>query len=116
MAQRHSPRFIWAAELYRVSDYETENPQEAAAFGEIILDATSATKNDIKSVIMLNYPDAVSIRGPDDSIDALNRCVNGLSLKPFRKFTGNLQEITPQWPQESSDGEMLESGENSRLT
>ena len=110
------PRFIWVAELYRVSDYETENPQEAAAFGEIILDATSATKNDIKSVIMLNYPDAVSIRGPDDSIDALNRCVNGLSLKPFRKFTGNLQEITPQWPQESSDGEMLESGENSRLT
>lgn len=104
------PRFIWVAELYRVSDYETENPKEAVAFGEIILDATSATKNDIKSVIMLNYPDAVSIRGPDDSIDALNRYVDGLSLKPFRKFTGNLQEIIPQWPQEPSSGEVLKSG------
>ena len=86
------PRFVWVAELYKKSVYEDQGDM---AFGEIVLDATSATKSDIKSVIMVNYPEAISVRAPDEPIQVLNQIVKGVTLKPFPKFIGNLRSIEP---------------------
>lgn len=88
------PRFVWVAELYLESEFA---PGDKQAFGEIVMDATSTTKNDVKSIIMLNYPNSVSIRTPDDTIAALNRRVfvgkEPLILHPFHGFTANLEEV-----------------------
>ena len=86
------PRFVWIAELFAARDFEAPSGK---AFGEIVLDATSATKNDIKSVIMLNYPNTVSVRWPNSTIRALNKGYKypTFALKPFPRFTGNLSII-----------------------
>jgi hypothetical protein len=83
------PRFVWVAELFTKNDYEAQGN----AFGEIVLDATAATKNDAKSIIMLNYPDSIAVRWPASSIEDLNKGYKGSSLSPFPRFTGNLQKI-----------------------
>lgn len=84
------PRFVWVAELFVKSDYEAS---QGKAFGEIVLDATSSTKNDVKSIIMLNYPKSVSARWPNSTIRALNRGYENFTLSPFSRFTGNLEEL-----------------------
>ena len=53
------PRFVWVCELYTIKDY-AEIP-----FGEIVLDATSASKQGISNVILMNYPDRVYARNPN---------------------------------------------------
>lgn len=55
------PRFIWVCELYTVAGYEREE-----AFGEIILDATSASNRGHRSLLMMHYPDVIAIRNPDE--------------------------------------------------
>lgn len=85
------PRFIWVAELFTKSNFEAPNGN---AFGEIILDATAATKNDVKSVIMLNYPKSVAARWPESSISDLNNGFENFCLAPFPRFTGNLKTVT----------------------
>lgn len=87
------PRFVWVAELFTKEAYETGGK----AIGEIVLDATATTKNDVKSVIMLNYPGVISIRSPDQSIVALNYNRN-FELRPFPRFEGNLKKIQPVHP------------------
>lgn len=54
------PRFVWVCELYRISDYNSLN-----AFGEIIIDATSAYSRGARSVILIHYLDNMLIRSPD---------------------------------------------------
>lgn len=81
------PRFIWVAELFTKENYEDPNGK---AFGEIVLDATATTKNDIKSVIILNYSSVISVRYPEQPIEALNFNSKHIMLKPFNRFTGNL--------------------------
>lgn len=82
------PRFVWVAELFTKEKYlETDGK----AFAEYVLDATASTKNDTKSIIMLNYPDSVSVRWPDKPISKLNeKFGKGLTLQPFPRFADNL--------------------------
>ena len=56
------PRFVWVCELYRNSDYEKEKPE---AFGEILIDATSASNRGPRSLLMMHYPNVIAIRTPD---------------------------------------------------
>lgn len=46
------PRFIWICELYRIQDYE----DHLSAFGEIVLDATSAPNRGHRSLILMHCP------------------------------------------------------------
>ncbi len=88
------PRFVWVAELYWEPEFTSGDKH---AFGEIVMDATSTTKNDVKSIIMLNYPSSISIRSPEDSIAALNKRVSigkePLVLQPFHGYTANLEKV-----------------------
>ena len=52
------PRFIWVCELYKTEDFITGN----GAFGEIVLDATSAPNRSYRSIIMLHYPGIIAYR------------------------------------------------------
>ncbi len=52
------PRFIWVCELYKTEDFITGK----GAFGEIVLDATSAPNRSYRSIIMLHYPGIVAYR------------------------------------------------------
>lgn len=56
------PRFIWICELYTIEGYNNLLP-----FGEIVLDATSASKKGIDNVILMNYPGRLYARNPDQS-------------------------------------------------
>ena len=61
-ANMRLPRFIWVCELYTVDGYE-----KTEAFGEIVLDATSASNRGHRSLLMMHYPKVMAIRNPDDS-------------------------------------------------
>lgn len=56
------PRFIWVCELYRVSDYD-----KLMAFGEIVIDATSAPNRGHRSLILMHYPMVVAYRSPNQT-------------------------------------------------
>lgn len=85
------PRFVWVAELFEKSKFEAD---DGKAFGEIVLDATASTKNDLKSIIMLNYPESVVTRWPTSPMSDLNSRYPDLILSPFTRFSGNLEGIT----------------------
>lgn len=54
------PRFIWVCELYRIDDYEN-----SLAFGEVVIDATSAPNRGHRSLILMHYPKVIAYRHPD---------------------------------------------------
>lgn len=56
------PRFIWVCELYRLKDYDN-----LLAFGEIVIDATSARNRGHRSLILMHYPNIIAYRHPDQS-------------------------------------------------
>lgn len=56
------PRFIWVCELYRMDDYE-----KLSAFGEVVIDATSAPNRGHRSLIMMHYPKVIAYRHPDQA-------------------------------------------------
>lgn len=56
------PRFIWVCELYRLNDYET-----LSAFGEVVIDATSAPNRGHRSLILMHYPKVIAYRHPDQT-------------------------------------------------
>lgn len=56
------PRFIWVCELYRMNDYE-----RLSAFGEVVIDATSAPNRGHRSLIMMHYPKVIAYRHPDQA-------------------------------------------------
>ncbi|MBO5199065.1 MAG: hypothetical protein J6B85_11175 [Lachnospiraceae bacterium] len=56
------PRFIWVCELYRAEDYE-----QLQAFGEVVIDATSAPNRGHRSLILMHYPGAVAYRNPEQT-------------------------------------------------
>ncbi len=53
------PKFVWVCELYRENDYD-----DLMAFGEIVIDATSAPNKGHKSLIMMRYPNVIAYRHP----------------------------------------------------
>lgn len=56
------PRFIWVCELYRLEDYDN-----LLAFGEIVIDATSAPNRGHRSLILVHYPEVIAYRQPDQT-------------------------------------------------
>lgn len=56
------PRFVWVCELYRLNDYE-----DLSAFGEVVIDATSAPNRGHRSLILMHYPKVIAYRHPDQT-------------------------------------------------
>ena len=58
------PRFIWVCELFRLEDYDN-----LQAFGEVVVDATSAMRSGAnnRSLIMMRYPNIITFREPEQS-------------------------------------------------
>ena len=61
-AKVRMPRFIWVCEMYTEEGYAKNE-----AFGEVVLDGTSASKKGISNVILLNYPSGLYSRNPDQT-------------------------------------------------
>lgn len=61
--------------------------------GEIIIDATSAADAKVDSIIIVNYPNAICCRMPEDYLKA-NEAVfkEVIEWNPFDIFRGNLTE------------------------
>lgn len=76
------PRFVWVCELYRLENYG-----QLLAFGEIVIDATSAPGrgHSVRSLILMHYPRVLVVRYPEqaepefDEMTALEK--DGLSHK-----------------------------------
>lgn len=61
-ARVRMPQFVWVCEMYTKEGYERKR-----AFGEMVLDGTSASKKGIRNIILLNYPSGLYARNPDQS-------------------------------------------------
>ena len=61
-ARVRMPQFVWICEMYTKEGYERHK-----AFGEMVLDGTSASKKGIRNIILLNYPTGLYARNPDQS-------------------------------------------------
>lgn len=61
-ARVRMPQFVWVCEMYTQEGYERKK-----AFGEMILDGTSASKKGIRNIILLNYPMGLYARNPDQA-------------------------------------------------
>ena len=59
-AKVRMPQFVWICEIYTKEGYERKK-----AFGEMVLDGTSASKKGIRNIILLNYPTGLYARNPD---------------------------------------------------
>lgn len=87
------PQFIWVCELYTLDGYKNDINK---AFGEIIIDATTATKNGIQGVISLNYPSGINFRLPNDQMSQLdNNFYTYDNWKEFDGYSRNLNKIEP---------------------
>lgn len=56
------PRFVWVCELYRMDDYD-----DLQAFGEVVIDATSAPNRGHRSLILMHYPRVIAYRNPEQA-------------------------------------------------
>ena len=82
------PRFIWVCELYTRDGYESEE-----AFGEILLDATSASNRGHRSLLMMHYPDVIALRNPDDEDVGFDKQYELPEMNTFKSYRENLLEI-----------------------
>lgn len=84
------PRFVWVCELYRMGDYA-----EMMAFGEIILDATSAPGrgNSYRSLILMHYPKVIGIRFPEQPEAEFDQMVELKEDYLFEGYRENLKKI-----------------------
>lgn len=82
------PKFIWVCEISNKKMYE-----RGKILGEIIIDATSAADAKVDSIIIVNYPNAICCRMPEDYLKA-NEAVfkEVIEWNPFDIFRGNLTE------------------------
>ena len=84
------PRFVWVCELYRESDYE-----ELKAFGEIVIDATSAfgRGHSVCSLILMHYPKVIGIRYPEQTNPEIDEMVELEDDELFDGYQRNLCKI-----------------------
>ena len=84
------PRFVWVCELYRVCDYAS-----LQAFGEIVLDATSAPirGQGHRSLILMYYPGVICYRFPEQPEVDFDRMVELDNDGLFPGFSDNLDYI-----------------------
>lgn len=89
-AKIQMPRFVWVCELYRASIYKNG---ERNAFGEIIIDATSAPNRQDRSLILMRYGNQIAVRTPGCMKAGFEKIVvvsNEDKIVPYR---GNLDMI-----------------------
>lgn len=82
------PRFVWVCELYRVSDYDN-----LGAFGEIVIDATSAPSRSYRSLILVHYPGMIGVRYPEQTESIFDDVIEVDNDGLFPGFGKNLQKI-----------------------
>ncbi len=85
------PRFVWVCELYREREYE-----KLKAFGEIVIDATSAfgRGNSACSLILMHYPKVIGIRYPEQTNPEIDEMVELEDDELFDGYQRNLCKIT----------------------
>lgn len=84
------PRFIWVCELYRWGDYD-----DLLAFGEIVIDATSAASRGHRSLILMHYPKVIAYRHPDQAEDGFDDMAELEEDDLFSGYQKNLIPIKP---------------------
>lgn len=82
------PRFIWVCELYRVCDYD-----DLKAFGEVVIDATSAPNRGHRSLILMHYPNVVAYRNPNQIEVGFDEMVELEQDELFSGYTNNMEKI-----------------------
>ncbi len=82
------PRFVWVCELYRACDYE-----KLQAFGEIIIDATSAHNKGARNLIIMNYINKIVVRTPEQINLDLNKMIETHGEKLFCGYRHNLDKV-----------------------
>lgn len=84
------PRFVWVCELYRTDNYE-----ELKAFGEIIIDATSALGrgHSACSLILMHYPNVIGIRYPEQTNPEFDEMIELEEDDLFDGYRKNLNKI-----------------------
>ncbi len=88
-AKIRMPKFIWVCELYVEEEYG-----EKDAFGEIVLDGTTASKKGIKNIILLNYPEGLYVRNPDQPVKDIDMDKMFVNIRSdISPYTENLQKI-----------------------
>lgn len=85
------PRFVWVCELYREKDYK-----DLKAFGEIVIDATSAFRrgHSICSLILMHYPKVIGIRYPEQTNPEIDEMIELENDDLFDGYQRNLYKIT----------------------
>lgn len=93
------PRFIWVCELYKEEDYDS-----LEAFGEIIIDATSASSRGHKSMLMVHYPDVIASRYPETEMPGFEKQTNLVGNKKFIGYKKNLNRVCyeDEWEEDVS--------------
>lgn len=82
------PRFVWVCELYRLCDYDS-----LQAFGEIVIDATSAPNRGHRSLILMHYPSEIAYRAPEQVDIGFEVMAQLESCDLFPGYRGNLEEF-----------------------
>lgn len=82
------PRFVWVCELYRVHEYE-----DLQAFGEIVIDATSAPNRGHRSLILMHYPSVIAYRTPEQSDIGFDNMAKVTDPERFPGFNTNLDKL-----------------------
>lgn len=84
------PRFVWVCELYREKNYG-----DLKAFGEIIIDATSALGrgHSACSLILMHYPNVIGIRYPEQTNPEFDEMVELEEDNLFEGYRKNLNKI-----------------------
>ena len=79
-AKVRMPQFVWICEMYTIEGYDKHK-----AFGEMVLDGTSASKKGIRNIILLNYPIGLYARNPDQSETEIDK--NKFQVKDWCEIT-----------------------------
>lgn len=82
------PRFVWVCELYRIDDYD-----KLLAFGEVVIDATSAPNRGHRSLILMHYPKMVAYRNPDQTEVGFDEMAELMKDDLFPGYRENLDKI-----------------------
>lgn len=82
------PRFIWICELYRIGDYE-----KLKAFGEMVIDATSAPDRGHRSLILMRYPKCIAYRNPEQTSAGFEMMAELPTADLFLGYRENLEDI-----------------------
>lgn len=83
------PQFIWVCEIYSYDKYLKDH----LAFGEIIIDATSSSKNGLQGIISINLPSGIYSRNPGDKIYSSNEILDFIKIYDYTGETNNWREF-----------------------